>query len=131
MAGVVRPRPAAPLGQAAYWERYSMTSEQKKKKEIELRKEAKDLDAEARTPSQHMLSRLLAREIRSLSSVHGTRHGGVDALPGAEKTSHGAPRPQAMESIFRQPSPDAKENIGVQLSDAVHVLKRTLCSDFT
>ena len=106
-----------------------MTSEQKKQQSMELRQAAKDLDAEARTPSQHRLSRLLAREIRSLSSVHETRHGGDDALPGDVNARKGVPRPQTTESIFRKM--DAKENIGVQLSDAVQVLKSTLYSDFT
>ena len=36
MKGVVRPRPAAPLGQAAYWERYSLASEQKRQQETDL-----------------------------------------------------------------------------------------------
>jgi len=70
LAGICRPRPAVPLGQATYWGRYSKKAESKKEQVAQLQQKAAEEYSHVRAAPEIKLAKLLAREIRSLSPLH-------------------------------------------------------------
>jgi len=70
VAGICRPRPAVPLGQATYWGRYSKRAESKKEQVTQLQQKADEEYSHVRAAPETKLAKLLAREIHSLSPLH-------------------------------------------------------------
>lgn len=68
-AGLTRPRPAAPTGQASYWEKYTEVSNRKSQEASIIKQAAEALDAEVRAAPEVKLCKALQKQIDAMRSI--------------------------------------------------------------